>query len=248
MTILVVGGTGATGRLLLAELLSRGERVRAIVRSADALPDGLRRHTGLELAVASLLDLSDAALAERVAGCRAVASCLGHRMTLRGVFGPPRRLVTDAVRRLCRAIEAGDPSVPVRFVLMSSAGVAHRDLDEPRGARERLVLALLRALVPPHADNEQAAERLRTDIGPQHPRIEWVALRPDSLVDRDAVSPYDLHPAPTRSPLFDAGATSRINVAHCMAALITDDALWATWRGRMPVLYNRDAAAVPGTG
>ena len=134
-----------------------------------------------------------------------------------------RRLVTDAVRRVGAAIEANQPERPVRFVLMSSAGVRNHDLDERGGVAERAVLALLRTLVPPHADNEQAAEYLRTVVGQQSPQIEWCAVRPDSLVDADEVSPCTLHPSPTRSALFNPGRTSRINVAHVMTQLVTDD-------------------------
>jgi nucleoside-diphosphate-sugar epimerase len=112
MTVLVVGGTGATGRLLLQELLMRCERVRTIVRGADGLPEQLRRHGGRELIRASLLELTDA----------------------------------------------------------------------------------------------------------------------DS---------------PTRSPIFEVGSTSRINVAHCMAELLTGEALWRTWKGRMPVIYNPAQADPP---
>jgi len=39
-------------------------------------------------------------MAQHVAGCDAVASCLGHNLTFKRLFGKPRRLVTDAVRRL----------------------------------------------------------------------------------------------------------------------------------------------------
>ena len=42
MTTLVLGATGATGRLLVRQLLDRGEHVRAIVRSPDSLPPGIR--------------------------------------------------------------------------------------------------------------------------------------------------------------------------------------------------------------
>ena len=38
MTILLVGASGATGRLLLAELLRRGHRVKAVVRPSSACP------------------------------------------------------------------------------------------------------------------------------------------------------------------------------------------------------------------
>jgi hypothetical protein len=42
-----------------------------------------------------------------------------------------------------------------------------------------------------------------------------------------------------RSALFDPGVTSRINVAHFMADLITDEDEWKKWKGQMPVIYNR---------
>ncbi len=41
-TVLILGGTGATGKLLCAQLLARGVNVRAVVRSASRLPDTLK--------------------------------------------------------------------------------------------------------------------------------------------------------------------------------------------------------------
>ncbi len=32
--------------------------------------------------------------------------------------------------------------------------------------------------------------------------------------------------------------TSRINVGHFMADLITDEEIWNRWKGQMPVIYN----------
>lgn len=107
MTNLVVGASGATGRRLVEQLLDRGQEVRAIVRSPDALPDALRRHERLAVIRAGVLDLGADELARHVRGCTAVASCLGHRLSVRGIYGPPRRLVTEATTRLCRAIRAG---------------------------------------------------------------------------------------------------------------------------------------------
>lgn len=238
MTTLVLGATGATGRLLVQQLLDRGEQVRVVVRSAERLPAALGNAPGLEVTEASLLDLSDTELRELVAGCGAIASCLGHNISFKGIWGSPRRLVTDAVQRLGEAVRASGAATPVRFVLMSSAGVRHRGLAEPISAGQRAVVGLIRTLVPPHADNEQAAEFLRTRIGLDDEVVEWAVVRPDSLTDADAVTPYTLHPSPTRSSIFDPGKTSRINVAHLMAELISSDAVWAEWKGRMPVLYN----------
>jgi NAD(P)H-binding len=218
-------------------LLARGEPVRALLRSPDALR-ALGGDSRLSLIQASVLDLDEATLARHVAGCSAVASCLGHPMSLRGIYGQPRRLVLDALRRLCRAIVASAPARPVRVVLMNTAGNSNRDLREPVSLAQRGVVALVRALVPPHADNEAASDYLRTVIGQAHPLIQWVVVRPDSLIDRDAVSAYETHPSPIRSAIFDAGRVSRINVAHFMAELAVGGAAWERWRGRMPVIYD----------
>lgn len=239
MTVLIAGASGATGRLLVGQLLERGHHVRAVVRSPDGLPASLRQHGNLTVIRAGILELGDAELARHVDGCRAIASCLGHNLTWKGIYGPPRRLVTDAVRRLCDAARAARPAAPTRFVLMNTSGNRNRDLDERIPAGEKVVMGLIRALVPPHADNEKAADHLRAAIGPRDPAIEWVAVRPDTLTNEQTVSAYDVHPSPIRSALFNPGKTSRINVAHFMAELATDDETWALWKGRMPVIYNR---------
>lgn len=203
MTTLVVGASGATGRWLVRELLARGRDARAIVRSPEGFLAVMGGHDRLTVIGASVLGLGDAEMARHVAGCDAVASCLGHRPTVKGIFGPPRRLVTDATRRLCRAIRANRPAAPVRFVLMNTAGNRNRDLDERVGIGQRCVVGLLRWLVPPHADNEEAADFLRVAIGEDDPVIEWAAVRPDGLIDADEATP-------TRSIPHRSGARSSI--------------------------------------
>lgn len=237
-TVLVVGATGATGRLVVAQLLARGMQVIAIARPAASLPTQLREQPGLSVIRANLLELDGTEMAELISGCAAVVSCLGHNLTWKGIFGKPRRLVRDAVQMLCEtAIERADGE-PVRFVLMNSAGCRNPDADERVSLAHGAVVGLVRALIPPHADNEQAAAYLRTRVGQSNPAIAWVAVRPDSLKDGDAVTGYSVQASPTRSAIFDPGSTSRINVAHFMAELLTNDGLWRTWEGQMPVIYN----------
>ena len=242
-TILVVGATGATGKHLVTHLLECDYQVRVIVRSASKLPEAVREHANLRVTEASLLDLSDAELMEHVKGCDAVASCLGHSLNFKGMYGHPRKLVTDAVRRLCTAIKQQEKSESehgknVKFLLMNTAGNRNADMHETVSLAERMVVGLIRVMVPPHADNEQAADYLRTTIGQSDTDISWVVVRPDTLLNDDTVTPYTLHASPTRSAIFNAGQTNRINVAHFMASLVTDDSLWQTWQGRMPVIYN----------
>lgn len=239
MSVLVLGATGATGRLLVRELLGRGQNVRVIVRAPDRLPEDVRNHSRLSMVQASVLGLSDAEMVQHVDGCTGVASCLGHNLTLKGIYGHPRRLVTDATRRFCDAIAATGAEGPTRFVLMNTAGNSNRDLNERTSFPQKCVIGLLRLVLPPQADNEKAADYLRTGIGRENRSIEWVAVRPDTLTDDDMVTGYELYPSPTRSAIFNAGTTSRSNVAHFMAELITDDETWNRWKGQMPVIYNK---------
>ncbi len=239
MNVLVVGATGETGRLLVSQLLNRGCHVKAVVRSAERLPETVRAHAHLTLIEADILALSKTELVELVSDCSAVASCLGHNLTWKGLFGEPRRLVTDAVQRLCEAIQANHKTESTRFVLMNTSGNRNRDLDEPISFAETLIVGLIRLLLPPHSDNEHAADYLRTQVGQNHPAIEWAAVRPDALVDSSDVTDYEIHPSPTRSAIFNAGETSRINVADLMARLITEEDLWEQWKGQMPVIYNQ---------
>lgn len=238
MTILVVGGSGATGQLLVEELLNRGHVVKIIVRDSSKLPAKINSHVNLTTIPASVLDLSDAEMAEHVEGCDAVASCLGHNMTFRGIFGAPHRLVTEATQRLCNAVRANNQERSVKFVLMNTSANCNRDIPEEISFWQKCVILLLRLLLPPHVDNEKAADFLRINVGQDDKAIEWVAVRPDDLVDEPKVTEYKAYSSPIRSSIFDAGITSRINVGHFMADLITNEEVWDQWKGQMPVIYN----------
>lgn len=236
MKILVVGASGATGRLVVEQLLKRGEKVKAMLRAPEKFPE-FKDRKDLTVIAASVLELNDKELARHVQDCQAVVSCLGHNISFKGIYGQPRRLVTDATRRLCAAIEANKPEKATRYVLMNTTGNRNRDLNEPISFAERIVIALLRLLLPPHPDNEKAADYLRINYR-SNKMVEWTAVRPDGLIDEKEVSPYEIHPSPIRSAIFNAGKVSRINVAHFMAELITNNATWNNWKGQMPVIYS----------
>jgi len=239
MTTLVVGASGATGRQLVKHLLDSGQYVKVIVRSPENLPESWKSDARLCIIHASVLELTDSEMVEYVSDCQAVASCLGHTMSWKGIYGQPRRLVTDTVRRLCNAIQANTPEKPIKYVLMNTTGNRNRDLNERISFGQKCVIGLLRLLLPPHVDNEKAADYLRVKIGQSNDFIEWVAVRPDALVNEGKVSEYEVHPSPIRSAIFNAGQTSRNNVGHFMARLITDDIAWNKWKGQMPVIYSK---------
>jgi nucleoside-diphosphate-sugar epimerase len=236
--ILVVGASGATGRLLVEQLLGRGKKVKAVVRSVNSLPEAIRIHPLVDVVHANLLDLDAVQMHRVTEDCDAVASCLGHNLSLKGLFGPPYRLVTDATQRLSDALRSHPRETPARFVLMNTAGNRNQDLRENVSLGQRLVIGLLRLLVPPHVDNERAADFLRLNVGRGSEDLEWCVVRPDTLTDASELRGYDVFESPIRSALFDPGTTSRLNVARFMADLITDQKTWSRWHGQMPVIYD----------
>ncbi|MEO9662922.1 NAD(P)-dependent oxidoreductase [Maribacter dokdonensis] len=238
MKVLVVGASGATGSQLVAQLLLQQHTVKVVVRSPHKLPESWKNNKHLQIITANILDLTDTEMRDLVSDCHAVASCLGHNLTWKGIYGQPRRLVTEATKRLCNAIESNKLERTTKFVLMNTTGNRNRDLDERISFAQKCVIGLLRVLLPPHVDNEMAADYLRTQIGQNNTAIEWVAVRPDGLINEEKVSNYEIFPSPTRSAIFNAGKVSRINVAHFMASLINDKNLWNTWKGKMPVIYS----------
>ena len=238
MTTLIVGASGATGRLLIDQLLDQGEKVKIIVRSRDDFPDSLTQNDLLTITEANLLDMTNEALLAQVQGCRAVASCLGHNLTFKGMFGHPRRLVSDGVRRLCDAIEKTKPTSPVKFILMNTTGNKNAQTGETVSVAQSVVVGLIRLLLPPHADNEMAATYLQSNYGANQKVIEWAAVRPDSLINQELVTEYNVYPSPIRSAIFDAGKTSRINVASFISQLIMNGDIWRQWKFQMPVIYN----------
>ena len=241
-TVLLVGGTGRTGRRVLKQFLGRGVSVRAIVRSAGRLPESIADDPRLTVVEADLLSLGDEDLVARVSGCDAVISCLGHVISLKGILGLPRDLVTRATTRLCRGIEALQPSAPVKFILMSSVSVNRPGgLDTRRGFFERAFLRVLCGVLPPARDNQRAADFLLEKIGPANALMQWAVVRPDSLLPGD-VSEYTVHEGLVNG-LFAPGSTNMANVAHFMCELVTNSKTWADWKSRLPVIVN--AASKP---
>ncbi len=235
--VLVLGASGATGKLLVAELLKRNVQVRAVVRTPEKLSH-LQGAANLKIIKGTILDMTESEITECISGCNAIASCLGHNLSFKGIYGKPRKLVTDSLRKLCNHVIRAKMENQVKIVLMNTAGNRNRKIDEPISLAEKCVIGLLRLLLPPHVDNERASQYLQDEIGFGYDYLGWAVVRPDSLIDKDEVTNYMVHVSPIRSALFNAGKTSRINVAHFMADLITVDSVWEKWKGQMPVIYN----------
>lgn len=122
---------------------------------------------------------------------------------------------------------------------MSTTAYTNTRDSEKNSWGESIVLSILQLILPPHRDNVNAANYLQKEIGTENPRIEWIAVRPDTLINESEIEVYETHQSPVRSPVFDAGKVSRINVGQFMADLLTNEQLWQKWQYQMPVIYNQ---------
>lgn len=238
--MLILGASGATGRLLVEILLNKGIEVIAIVRSTNSLTNVIEPQPGLKIVEADISKMPENELALLIEECEAVLCCLGHNLTFKGMFGHPRRLVTNAIKKVTKVIETLNANNKTKIILMNTTGNSNRDIPEKPPFSQRLVIFILRYLLPPHADNENAADFLRLQVGQNNKRIEWVAVRPDALINENKVSPYVIHASPIRNAIFNAGSISRINVADFMSELAINSEVWCKWKGKMPVIYTQE--------
>ena len=68
MTTVVVGASGATGRLLVEQLLNRGQTVKVVVRLPVKITEIIKNRENLSIIHASILDLSDTEMAQHIKG------------------------------------------------------------------------------------------------------------------------------------------------------------------------------------
>ena len=237
MKVLVLGGNGATGIHVVEQLLENNVDVKTIVRNSAKLKS-LENKENLEIITASFLDMENSDLSKVLDDVDAIVSCLGHNITLKGIFGRPHRLVTDAIRKVCESIRMKETGKVTKLVLMNTTACLDVDAQEKFTTAEGIILAIMRFLLPPQRDNEQAVNYLKHAIGKNDRNIEWIAVRPDTLIDEKEVTSYSVHNSPVRSPVFNSGKTSRINVGSFIMKLLCNNEQWEKWRYQMPVIYN----------
>ena len=220
------------------QLLEKGHEVKAFARNITKFSTEIITHKKFDVIGTSVLDMSEEELENHTKECDAIVSTLGHNLSFKGMFGNPRQLVTDSIKKLCKVSE-NTKNKPVKIILMNTVGCKNEDLKEKVSFFENCVFFLLRYLIPPHSDNENAANYLRTLIGQNHSNIQWAVVRPDSLINEEEISPYTTHLSPIHT-LFKPGKTSRINVAHFISELASNNEIWSEWKGKMPVIYNKN--------
>ncbi len=234
MQVLVLGSTGQTGYQVVKQLLENDIPVKTIARTTDKFAS-FDKNGNLQVIKASILDMADNSLKEILADIDFTICCLGHNISLKGIWGKPHFLVTEALKKI--HLNTDNKGQTKKLILMSTTACLNDDKQERFSFGEEIVMGIMRCLLPPQRDNEEAVKFLKSIDQGDH-RLEWIAVRPDTLVAEEQVTNYEIFESPQKSPVFNAGKTSRINVAHFMMQLVCNDELWTGWKYKMPVIYN----------
>lgn len=237
MKVLVLGASGATGILVVKQLIKREVQVRIVVRESAIVPDKFSVNNKIEIIKGNIYDFDIEKITDLVKGCDFVISCLGHNISFKGLFGSPRKLVFNTATKVIEAIKR--LNINQQFILMSTTAYTNNEIGENNTQGEKIIFSLLKLLLPPHKDNMLAADYLVNALGTKT-KIDWVAVRPDSLFDEELESEYETYEKKIRSPIFNPGKTSRINVSNFMAELVTNEKSWQEWKYKTPVIYNKE--------
>ncbi|WP_421360480.1 NAD(P)-dependent oxidoreductase [Agrobacterium rosae] len=207
MKILVLGATGATGRLIVSTAIAKGYEVAALVRS---------RAKAADLAGAELIegDARDpAALTRAIAGCDAVISSLGTAMS------PFKEvtLLSTATRALVEVMEQQNIR---RLICITGLGAG-----DSRGHGgfffDRLFLPLMLRKV--YEDKDRQEDAIRASM------LDWTIVRPTVLNDKPARGGIK---ALTDLSGVHGGSIARSDVAEFVVQQLATD----TWLRKVPLI------------
>ncbi|WP_441234649.1 NAD(P)-dependent oxidoreductase [Bradyrhizobium sp. 930_D9_N1_4] len=205
--ILILGATGATGRLIVSQAATRGYDVAVLVRSAEKAGD----LKGAKLVIGDARD--EAALRGALRGCEAVVSALGTPAS------PFREvtLLSAATRALVAAMKAEHVS---RLVCITGIGAG--DSAGHGGLLfDKLIFPLLLRKVYADKNRQEAIVR---DSG-----SDWVLVRPSVLNDKPG---RGVVRALTDLSGFHGGTIAREDVARFVLDQLRAD----TWLHRSPLI------------
>ena len=207
MKILVLGATGATGRLIVGKAVAKGYEVVALVRSKAKATD----LAGAELVEGDARD--PAALTRAIAGCDAVISSLGTAMS------PFKEvtLLSTATRALVGVMAEQNVR---RLVCITGLGAG-----DSRGHGgfffDRLFLPLMLRKVYEDKNRQEDAIRAST--------LDWTIVRPTVLNDKPARGHIK---ALTDLSGVHGGTISRSDVAE----FVVQQLATGTWLRKAPLI------------
>jgi putative NADH-flavin reductase len=194
--VLIIGATGATGRVLMREALEQGHEVTALARNPSALAPEDHRPRVLQ---GNALDASEVEAA--VAGQDAVLSALGTRSTR------PTTLFSQSTHNLISAMNKHGVR---RLVCISGIGA---------GESKGHVGFLYDRIMLPFVVKNIYEDKNRQEEAIKQSDLEWVIVRPARLTDEAAKGEYRVYLGGS----YTAKTISRADVAAFMLAQLTDE-------------------------
>lgn len=207
MKILILGATGATGRLIVSAAVAKGYDVVALVRSKAKAADLV----GAELIEGDARD--PASLKRAIAGCDAVVSSLGTAMS-------PFKEVTLLSTATRALVDVMTEQNILRLVCITGLGAG-----DSRGHGgfffDRLFLPLMLRKVYEDKDRQEDVIRAST--------LDWTIVRPTVLNDKSARGHVK---ALTDLSDVHGGTIARADVAEFVVQQLTTD----TWLRKAPLI------------
>ena len=196
MKVLIIGATGATGKILMREALAMGHEVTALARNPSAVAP---EDHHLRVLQGNALEVSSVEAA--VAGQDAVLSALGTSSTR------PTTLFSESTHNV---IGAMDKHGVRRLVCITGVGVG-----DSKGHVGFLYDRIIRPFVVKNIydDKERQEEAIKQS------NLDWVIVRPARLTDEPAKGEYSVYLGGS----YTAKTISRADVAAFMLAQLTDD-------------------------
>ena len=82
MKVLVLGASGATGRLVLMQLVQRKINTRILIRESAVIAEEFTENPLVEIVKGNINELDQSDLELLLQDCELVISCLGHNISL----------------------------------------------------------------------------------------------------------------------------------------------------------------------
>jgi putative NADH-flavin reductase len=194
--VLIIGATGATGRILMGEALAQGHEVTALARNPSALAPEDHR---LRVLQGNALDASSVGAA--VAGQDAVLSALGTHSAR------PTTLFSESTHNIISAMNRHGVR---RLVCITGIGV---------GDSKGHVGFLYDRIIRPFVVKNVYDDKDRQEEAIKQSDLDWVIVRPARLTDEPAKGEYRVYLGGS----YTAKTISRADVAAFMLAQLTDD-------------------------
>jgi putative NADH-flavin reductase len=199
MKLLIIGGTGGTGKQVIKQALEEGHEVTALVRTPGKVKITNAR---LRIVKGNVLDLASVQLAVR--GQEAVLSVLGHKK-----FFIKTNILSEGTKNIIEAMEQEGVD---RFICVTSLGIGD--------SRFKLGLYYTLFVIPfivffYFRDKEKQEKLIRAS------KLNWTIVRPGQLINTKKTGRYK-H-GPNVGSYILTKMISRANVAHFMLRQLQDE-------------------------